>query len=158
MGWKDYRCSNKLFKEGGIMVIKRKDVNMIIDYIRKTIANSDELSSLVNVDHDYEFDNLIYGISNEYLSDFIEMVTGNKVEVIGEVEELYKCPCCGYNTLNEVYNSDEGTGYDICPLCGWEDDGTTKIDEYRSINKGSITDYRKKLSANNVTNKWLKNK
>jgi len=27
------------------------------------------------------------------------------------------CPCCGYPTIN-------GRGaYDICPLCGWEDDG-----------------------------------
>jgi hypothetical protein len=29
----------------------------------------------------------------------------------------YPCPCCGYPTLTER------GGYDICPLCGWEDDG-----------------------------------
>src|SRR5437016_11088378 len=29
----------------------------------------------------------------------------------------YACPCCGYRTL------DERGGYDICPVCFWEDDG-----------------------------------
>ncbi len=27
------------------------------------------------------------------------------------------CPCCGYPTINGR------VAYDICPLCGWEDDG-----------------------------------
>ena len=27
------------------------------------------------------------------------------------------CPCCGYPTINGR------AAYDICPLCGWEDDG-----------------------------------
>ncbi len=30
---------------------------------------------------------------------------------------LYRCPCCGYQTLTER------GGYDICPVCFWEDDG-----------------------------------
>ena len=29
----------------------------------------------------------------------------------------YQCPCCGQFTLE----SSPGT-YDICPICGWEDD------------------------------------
>ncbi len=29
----------------------------------------------------------------------------------------YSCPCCGYPTLSER------GGYEICPLCDWEDDG-----------------------------------
>ncbi len=29
----------------------------------------------------------------------------------------YNCPCCGYPTL------EERGGYEICELCGWEDDG-----------------------------------
>ena len=31
-------------------------------------------------------------------------------------EKKYKCPCCGYFTL------DERGEYDICPVCFWEDD------------------------------------
>jgi hypothetical protein len=29
----------------------------------------------------------------------------------------YSCPCCGHLTLSER------GGYEICPECGWEDDG-----------------------------------
>jgi hypothetical protein len=29
----------------------------------------------------------------------------------------YRCPCCRYKTL------EERGGYDICPVCFWEDDG-----------------------------------
>lgn len=31
----------------------------------------------------------------------------------------FQCPCCLHFTLDEV------AGYDICPICFWEDDGTT---------------------------------
>lgn len=30
---------------------------------------------------------------------------------------MYPCPCCGYKTLPER------GGYDLCPVCWWEDDG-----------------------------------
>jgi cysteine-rich CPCC protein len=33
----------------------------------------------------------------------------------GDVQ--YTCPCCGHRTL------DERAAYEICPECGWEDDG-----------------------------------
>lgn len=38
--------------------------------------------------------------------------------MVGEVEPLLPCPCCRYLTLEEL------GGYDICPVCFWEDDGT----------------------------------
>lgn len=42
----------------------------------------------------------------------------NQERVIGEAEgKLFACPCCGYLTL------EERGGYDICPVCFWEDDG-----------------------------------
>jgi hypothetical protein len=31
--------------------------------------------------------------------------------------EPYPCPCCGYKTL------EERGGFEICPVCFWEDDG-----------------------------------
>ena len=35
----------------------------------------------------------------------------------GPLGPRFTCPCCGYPTL------DERSGYDICVLCHWEDDG-----------------------------------
>lgn len=32
------------------------------------------------------------------------------------------CPCCGYRTLNER------GGFEICPVCWWEDDGQDDTD------------------------------
>jgi hypothetical protein len=37
---------------------------------------------------------------------------------------LFQCPCCAHFTLDEV------AAYDICPVCGWEDDGTTNEHEF----------------------------
>jgi hypothetical protein len=33
-----------------------------------------------------------------------------------------RCPCCGYNTLNRR------GGFQICPVCFWEDDGQDDYD------------------------------
>ena len=138
------------------MELTRKDVAKVISFIRTSIAENEELSSIISVDSEYDNTDLVYGITNEYLSSLMETITGSKIEVIGDVEELYTCPCCGYKTLTELYDVDEGTGYDICPLCGWEDEGTIDIHQYRSINRGSIVDYRKRMTANSITNKWQK--
>jgi len=35
-----------------------------------------------------------------------------------EESMTYKCPCCGYYTLDEA----PGNTYNICPVCYWEDD------------------------------------
>ncbi len=47
----------------------------------------------------------------------------------------YRCPCCGYKTLNER------GGYDICPVCFWEDDGQDDhdADVVRGGPNGSIS-------------------
>ena len=91
------------------MELKREEVARLIDYIRNMISENNELSYGIHIDNEYEINDLVYGISNEYLSSLIETITGWKVEVTGEVEKLYKCPCCGYNTLTEKFNIDEGT-------------------------------------------------
>jgi len=35
------------------------------------------------------------GVSNGFLSQVIHAITGYEVEVIGEVNDLFYCPCCG---------------------------------------------------------------
>ena len=37
--------------------------------------------------------------------------------------DRYSCPCCLYKTLSEI------GGYEICPVCFWEDDGVEDPEE-----------------------------
>ncbi len=126
-------------------IVKTKDLSMYLgDYLAK---------------EEVEFEADLSGVSNGFLSEVIQTITGYKVEVYGEVENLFPCPCCGFKTLTERFDLKEGTGYDICPYCGWEDDGTTDIEPYRSLNRGRILDYRNKINNNAnkyYLNKWLK--
>ncbi|CNE46471.1 MULTISPECIES: CPCC family cysteine-rich protein [Yersinia] len=39
-------------------------------------------------------------------------------------DELYPCPCCGKNTIGDLGN------YEICTVCGWEDDLVQSEDPY----------------------------
>jgi len=50
-------------------------------------------------------------------------------------EKTYRCPCCGYKTLHER------GGYEICPVCFWEDDGQDDhdADEVRGGPNGTLS-------------------
>ena len=101
----------------------------------------------------------IIGVNDGFLTEYICTITGLNVEVYGEVEDLMPCPCCGFKTLTERFDPKNGTRYDICPYRNWEDDGTTDINEYRSINRGRMVDYRNRISENTnryYLNKWLR--
>ncbi|MCM1161731.1 MAG: hypothetical protein NC412_10950 [Roseburia sp.] len=138
----------KLIKELNNIVKKEIDVSK---YFESELSNAD----MEEIEQEINFE----GVSNGFLSEIVFAVTGYKTEVTGKVEKLFPCPCCGFKTLTELYDVNEGTGYDICPYCHWEDDGTTRIDEYRSINKGSIKEYQNNLRENfnkYYINKWLK--
>lgn len=51
----------------------------------------------------------------------------------------YKCPCCHRNVFKELHC------YEICPVCGWEDDPIQFDDPDFSAgaNDLSLNDYRK---------------
>ena len=57
----------------------------------------------------------------------------------------YPCPCCGELTVN-----DPG-GFEICPICAWEDDG--QGDEDADVIRGgpngnlSLTDARRRFAT-----------
>lgn len=143
------------------LVISRENAYKLIGVIRNIVSEEDLSIYLGDClrEEQNEFEVDLSGTSNGFLSEVIHTITGYEVEVCGEVEDLFPCPCCGFKTLTERFNPKEGTGYDICPYCNWEDDGTTDINSYRSINKGSILDYRNRISANfnkYYINKWLK--
>ena len=144
--------------------ISREKAIELISEIRDVVERKVELSKyfgsafLEGDEEKIELETDTQGVSNGFLSEILRAITGYGIEVSGEVEELFPCPCCGLRTLTESYNPSEGTGYEICPYCNWEDDGTTDIKEYRSINKGSMEDYRKKILRNHnkfYINKWF---
>ncbi len=39
-----------------------------------------------------------------------------------EPRQRVPCPCCGFRTL------DDRGGFEICPVCNWEDDGQDDAD------------------------------
>ncbi|SDC16356.1 Cysteine-rich CPCC [Terribacillus halophilus] len=45
----------------------------------------------------------------------------------------YTCPCCGYKTL------DSDGGYDICPICFWEDDPFQKEHMYEDGGANTVS-------------------
>ncbi len=146
------------------MNISRENAIKLISDIRKINKKEIDLKNyfgddfLENNMEETDLDIEVQGVSNGFLSEILCMVIGQNIEIYGDVEKLFPCPCCGLRTLTEEYNLDEGTGYDICPYCNWEDDGTTDINVYRSVNRGSIEDYRIRIRANYnkyYINKWF---
>ncbi len=143
--------------------ISRKKAMELISEIQNTIIKEMDLSKYFEKDtlsssvEEIDIESNLQGVSNGFLSEIINTITGYDIEVYGEIEKLFHCPCCGLRTLTEAYNIDEGTGYDICPYCNWEDDGTTEVNDYRSINGGSIKDYRNNIKEKGnryYINKW----
>lgn len=144
--------------------ISRENAIKLINDIRDTIQKEIDLAEyfetffLENSVEQNELKTDVQGVTNGFLSEILFVITGYNVEICGEVEKLFPCPCCGLRTLTEVYDPFEGTGYDICPYCNWEDDGTTETNDYRSINRGSIEDYRNNIRKNYnryYINKWF---
>lgn len=144
--------------------VSRENMMKLINEIRNIVKKEIELSKYLEVDcleYKIEQNDLeVYcqGVSNGFLSEIFEAVIGYKVEVIGEVEELFACPCCGFRTLTELHDLNQGTGYDICPYCNWEDDGTSERSAESSVNGGTIEDYRNRIKKNfnkYYINKWF---
>ncbi len=75
------------------------------------------------------------GVSNIYLRDEIRKIFYDfTIQVDGDIEEMYPCPCCSFLTLS-------GRGdYEICPVCFWEDDGSDDIDHYSPCNHMFLKD------------------
>jgi hypothetical protein len=57
-----------------------------------------------------------------YLSEIAAVIDPETGTVLYETGGGIACPCCGYLTLGER------GGFEICPVCYWEDDGQSEID------------------------------
>ncbi|MBW4608570.1 MAG: hypothetical protein KME22_15515 [Hassallia sp. WJT32-NPBG1] len=78
-------------------------------------------------------------------------VTTHKLEnhsVVQPTQEdvAYHCPCCGYKTLSER------GGYEICPVCFWEDDGQDEED--KDVIRGGPNGELNLTSQNQLPNFW----
>lgn len=58
-------------------------------------------------------------------------------------KKKYPCPCCGRHTINKPGD------FEICPICGWEDDKTQSddIDFDGGANELSLRQAREKYKA-----------
>jgi len=75
-----------------------------------------------------------YGFwANEYLLEKVNALNYDVETIEGEIANVFSCPCCGRDSLPERH------GWDICPICWWEDDGTDNVEAslyYSGPNKG----------------------
>lgn len=56
---------------------------------------------------------------------------------------LFPCPCCGYRVFQEGPGS-----YDICPICGWEDDlSQLRFPRTGGANKVSLIDGQRNFAT-----------
>jgi hypothetical protein len=62
--------------------------------------------------------------------DYWQRLHRNSVRADRVEGERHSCPCCKYLTL------DERGGYEICPICFWEDDGQDEA-ELHTIRGGA---------------------
>ena len=60
-----------------------------------------------------------------------------------ETPNLHPCPCCGNAVISEL------GAYEICKVCGWEDDPTQSADP--NYKGGANT-----KSLNEARNAWMK--
>ena len=83
--------------------------------------------------------------------EFLSLFKINKTTHRAKFIKKYKCPCCGYYTLDS-----EGM-YDICPVCFWEDnDEVEDINEYDDCNKMSLAEARKNYLEFGASKKDMK--
>lgn len=131
--------------------VSRVDVIGMLAKVRESMMTSAEREAFLA---DWQADTVesallsaYAGVTNGFLSQLYEAMTSRKAEVLGEVEKLLPCPCCGRRTLSELFDADLGTGYDVCDHCGWEDAGTSDPAQWSGPNRGTMLDYRGRLET-----------
>ncbi len=118
--------------------------NIIVNHLPAELR-SIKLDSAVaefNIIDDVEFDEnevlrnyikiSIALFSNKYLEEFLSENLNTSIKIDGLEPTLFPCPCCGYKSLT---NRGE---YDICMVCYWEDDGTTRDEDDSAANKMTL--------------------
>ncbi|MCK9277030.1 MAG: hypothetical protein M0P22_02950 [Methanoculleus sp.] len=90
-----------------------------------------------------------YGEKKEYILKKLQKFNPAITLIAGGEEELEKCPCCGYRTL------DQRGMYFICDVCAWEDDGADRDEEYSGPNHMTLGEGRDNFRKFGVCDKRL---
>ncbi len=72
------------------------------------------------------------GATNEWISAKIFELGGYSFRVMGDIEPMEACPCCRYRTLSQR------GAYEICPVCFWEDDGSSLPEQFSGPNHMTV--------------------
>lgn len=80
------------------------------------------------------------GARNAWLQAKLSALGIGSVEVTGDPEPMLECSCCGYLTLRER------GGYEICPVCFWEDDGSAQPDRASAPNHMTLAEGRRNFA------------
>jgi len=81
------------------------------------------------------------GSRNEFLLERLLQAGVDCSKVIGDIEPMFTCPCCGLNTLTEE------ASYDICKVCWWEDDGLDNSSAHRHSGPNHISLIRGRINV-----------
>ena len=63
------------------------------------------------------------------------------------IKKIYNCPCCNTKAFEDI------GGFDICELCGWQDDPLQRDDpdDDMGANFLSLNDYKKEWLRRNIS-------
>lgn len=163
------KLANDLFKK--CMKLFRKEALLLFAYIelmymslqdRENILldvysdNDEYLSIKDSLSPEYNIEIVNYLIENfrGLLSDYLEKKLTKffacEVVVIGNEEELFRCPCCEYRTLETIGQ------YLICKVCFWENDGIIDDNEYSSVNHMSLKEAKENFMLEGVIDNKFK--
>lgn len=79
-------------------------------------------------------------IRNVHLEKIVKSISGNDIKIIDHCDEHISgvvCEACNFI----VFENEEDAFYEICPVCGWQNDGS-EDSKYSSVNHMSVSEYR----------------
>lgn len=139
------------------MIISRSEAIIMSSFLRMLSLDSKRLTSLTEAAMaEFERSDSKEEEKNEYLRKYIEIKFSNytntylkifigrylhfEFDIVGNEPKLEECPCCQFKTLKKL------SEYFICPVCFWEDDGTSDNDKFSGANKMTLGEAKMNFS------------